>query len=415
MRRGTAWIGVLLVSATAAALAEDWPRFRGPEGTGISREREVPLKWAAAENVRWKAPLPGPGMSSPIVWGGRVFLTQALDREGTQRALLCFDRHTGRLLWQRAVEHREKESTYDGEPHFCSATPATDGQRVVAFFASAGLLCTDMNGRVLWRKDLGRCEQIWGTASSPILHKDLVILNFGPGPRTFLIALDKRTGQERWRVAKPGTFGEKPSEWMGSWATPVAARIRGREELIMMWPDAVESHDPATGRTLWTCRGLGRLSYTSPLVTPEVVVAFSGFGGPALAVRTGGSGDVTETHRLWREEKSTQRIGSGVIVDGHAYIVNENGTAQCIDWKSGRTLWTERATGRTWSSIVHAAGRLYVTDQQGETTVLAAKPVLEVLARNPLGERTQASIAVSDGELFIRTYAHLWCIGGPKR
>lgn len=404
--------------ASSAARADNWPRWRGAEGIGYSAEKNVPTKWSSdtGENIRWKTPLTGPGMSSPIVWGQRIFLTQALDKQGTQRAILCFDRKDGKKLWQTAVEFKGKESTYEGEPHYCSATPATDGERVVASFGSAGVLCCDVNGKDLWRRDLGPCEQIWGNASSPILYRDLVILNFGPGERTFLVALDKKTGKDVWRVPiAGGSFGTDPKMWTGSWSTPVIARAPDGDELIMTWPDAVTAYNPATGKQRWTCKGLTKLVYTSPLVTSDSVVAMSGFGGSYMAVRRGGSGDVSDTHLLWQAPKATQRIGSGAIVGDHAYIINENGTAECIDRKSGKTLWLERVGGRFWSSLVHVDGRLYATNQQGETVVLAAKPVFEVLNRNSLGERTQASIAVSNGELFIRTYERLWCIGAPDK
>jgi len=412
LRRSLLTAGLLFIG-TIGALADNWPGWRGPTGTGRSRDA-APLKWSPTENVRWKTPLPGPGMSSPIVWGDRVFVTQSLDREGRQRALLCFDRKDGRQLWQGLTAYEEKESTYDSEPHYASATPATDGQRVVASFGSAGVVCYDFAGKELWRRDLGKAEQIWGNASSPVIWGDLVFLNFGPGERTFLVAMDKKTGRDVWKVDQPGAYGKAPTEWMGSWSTPVIARIGSRDELIMTWPEAAKAYNPRTGQLLWSCGGLGKLVYTSPLVTPEVVVAMGGFTGPMLAVKPGGSGDVTETHRLWRVEKSPQRIGSGVIVGEHVYVVNENGVAQCIELKTGKSLWEERAAGRSWGSIVHAGGRLYLTDQKGETLVLAAKPQFEVLSRNPLNERSQSSPAVSDGEIFIRTYQHLWCLSDKR-
>lgn len=411
--RALAAAGFVAGLCALAARAENWPGWRGPTMDGRSGEREVPLRWSATENVRWKAPLPGPGMSSPIVWGDRVFVTQSLDRNGRRRALLCFDRKDGKLLWQRVTDYDGEESTYPGEPHYCSASPATDGERVVAWFGSAGVVCYDFTGRELWRRDLGRCEHIWGNASSPVIHGGRVFLNFGPGDRTFLIALDSRTGRELWRVDEPGNSAGGPAEWIGSWSTPVVARLGGREELILSWPLAVKSYDPATGRLLWLCRGLGRLVYSSPVVTPEAVVALSGYGGPALAVRPGGNGDVTETHRLWLlADRQPQRIGSAVAVGEHLYLVNAIGTAQCIELKTGRTVFEERVGAGAWGSTVYAAGRLYCTNQQGETVVLAAQPRFQVIARNPLGERSQSTPAIADGEVFIRTYQHLWCIGG---
>jgi outer membrane protein assembly factor BamB len=408
-------LSAVLVLTTQSVRADNWPQWRGPDGTGISRETNLPLKWSASENVRWKAPLPGPGMSSPIVWGNRVFLTQSLDREGKRRALLCFDRKDGKQLWQAVTEFEGKESTYDGEKHFCSASPVTDGERVVVSFASAGIVCYDMNGKPVWKRELGPCDQIWGTAASPIIYQNLVIHNFGPGERTFLIALDKKTGKDVWKLDAHGKFGTTQPEWIGSWSTPVICRRDGRDELIMTWPDEVRAYEPRTGKLLWNSKGLGKLVYTSPLATADCVVAMSGFGGPAVALRRGSeTGDITDTNRLWREEKAPQRIGSGVIVGEHLFRVNENGVAECLELKTGKALWSERATGTTWSSLVYADGKLYIGSQRGEVVVLAAKPSFEVLARNTTDERMQSSLAISNGELFIRTYNHLWCIGTAK-
>ena len=402
--------GALLAGAATSVRAENWPGFRGPLGTGESSEKQVPLRWSATENVRWKAPLPTPSMSSPAVWGQRIFLTQPLDRGGRDRAVLCLDRKNGKELWRGVTVYSGTESTYSGESHYCSGTPATDGERVVAVLGSAGAVCYDMAGKELWGRDFGRAEQIWGTAISPVIWKDLVFINFGPGENTFLAALDKKTGKDVWRIDNPGKYGTDPKDWIGSWSTPLPARYNGRDELIISWPQAVRSVDPRTGKELWRCGGLGNLVYTSPLLSPEVIVAMGGFQGPAIGIKPGGSGDVTATHQLWRVERNPQRIGSGVIVGAHVYILNAIGTAQCIELKTGKTLWEERAGKESWSSMVHAAGRLYVTDQSGTTIVLAAKPQFEVLARNPLDDRNQATPAISNGEIFLRTYQHLWCI-----
>jgi outer membrane protein assembly factor BamB len=415
-----ATVGIVVGLAGLAGRGDDWLAWRGPQADGHSRERNLPLKWSAAENVRWKTPLPGPGNSTPVVAGQRIFITQATER-GAKRSLMCFDRRQGTLLWQQTVEHPDREPTHGTNP-YCSASPVTDGRRVVVSFGSAGIVCYDVEGKLLWRRDLGPCHHIWGNAASPVLHGQLVLLNFGPGERTFLVALDKDTGEEVWRVEEPGgKLGDKgPTEWIGSWSTPVVAAAEGRDEVIVSWPGAVKAYRPKTGELLWSCTGLdkdagtGRLVYTTPLVTPTAIVAMAGYGGPALAVRPGGSGDVSASHRLWRVPNGPQRIGSGVVVGEHVYMVNTPGAMQCIEWATGKVLWTERAAGETWASLVCADGRLYVTDLAGETVVLAARPTFEVLARNPLGERTLASMAVSDGALLIRTYQHLWCIGAAE-
>jgi outer membrane protein assembly factor BamB len=406
-------VSLALVCAGAASLAaaENWPSRWGPSGNSMSGETRVPLRWSRDQGVRWKTPLPAPGNSCPIVWENQVIVTQSFDREGSRRGLLSFDRRDGRKLWEASIPFAGKESTHQDNP-YCSHSPVTDGERVIALLGSAGILCTDMRGRQLWRKETGPLEQIWGTAASPRIHGNLVFFNCGPGDRTFLLALDKRTGREVWRVDEPGKYGHKAEEWMGSWSDPAIVRVRGRDELIMAWPGAVKAYDPATGRLLWTCRGLSPLVYTTPLVTPEVVVVLCGYGGAWMAVRPGGDGDVTETHRLWRHERASQRIGSGVIIGEHVYLVNEPGTAQCFEWRTGKEIFNERLGSTTWGSLVHAAGRLYSTSLRGETAVFAAKPQFEVLARNPLEERTMATPAISNGEIFIRTHEHLWCIQG---
>lgn len=406
----------ILAAPPSPARADNWPAWRGADGMGRCAERDLPVKWSADENVRWKVALPGPGNSTPVVWGERIFVTQATDK-GQKRGLLCLSRKDGKTLWHKVVEHKGEESTHDTNP-YCSASPATDGERVVVSYGSAGVFCYDFEGKELWHRDLGKCEHIWGNASSPVLYGDLVLLNFGPGERTFLIAMNKKDGKDVWKVEEPGgKSGVKgQEEWLGSWSTPTLLKLKERDELVMSWPGVVKAYAPKTGDLLWTCKGLDkdkapdRLVYTSPLVSPEAVVAMAGYGGPALAVRPGGKGDVTETHRLWRLPSAPQRIGSGVIVGEHVYVVNEPGTAECIELKTGKTVWNERVGAHVWGSLVHAGDKLYVTNVEGETLVLAAKPKFEV-SRNPLKEKTLASVAVSDGNIFIRTYKHLWCIG----
>ena len=316
------------------------------------------------------------------------------------------------------MDYKDSEPTHGTNP-YCSASPATDGKNVVVSYGSAGVACYDFEGNLQWHRDLGKCIHIWGNAASPVLYENLVFLNFGPGERTFLIALDKKTGEDVWKMDEPGgkTGFAGSSEWIGSWSTPIITKVSGRDELVMSWPGGVKAYTPKTGEILWSCIGseydksLGRFVYTSPLASEQAIVAMSGYGGPYIAIKPGGSGDVTKTHRLWRVPSGPQRIGSGVIIGDHIFMVNEQGTAQCIELKTGKTLWTQRVTTPTWGSLVHAGDRLYITSMEGETVIMAAKPKLEVIAQNHLKERTLASIAVSEGEIFIRTYKNLWCIG----
>jgi outer membrane protein assembly factor BamB len=365
--------------------------------------------------------LPERGNSTPIVWDQRIFITQA---EENRRTVRCFNRDDGKLLWQSGVTYAEKEVTHETNPQ-CSASPVTDGERVIVSFGSAGLYCYDLSGKETWHRDLGRQAHIWGNGASPIIHGELCILNFGPGERTFLIAVNKKTGQTVWQVNEPGgSFGEsKPGEkpdWVGSWCTPVIINENGREEMIMSWPKRVAAYNPQTGKELWTCGGLNPLVYTSPLYADGTVVAMGGFGGMALAVKAGGNGDVTETHRLWHHPKTKQRIGSGVIDEGHIYILNDPGVAECFELKTGKLIWEERLAGpgpdnSSWSSMVVADGRLYVINHSGDTFVLKAAPMFQRLVTNSLGESDNASLALSNGDIFIRTHKALWCIAEGGR
>jgi len=401
--------------ATASASSGDWPAFRGPLGNGVANEDQVPLRWGLDKNVRWKAALPGPGNSSPIVSNGRVFVTCAED-QGRNRNLYCFDQRTGKERWVRTVRFPSVELTHRSNP-YCASTPVSDGARVVVWHGSAGVLCYDFNGKELWNKNLGAVQHVWGYASSPILYRGKVIVNFGPGPQTFLGALDLKTGDLLWKVDEPGGVGPNDTRLVGSWSTPIIIHVDGKDQILCCMPTRVIAYDPERGTILWTCGGLaaeqGDLVYTSPVVAGGVGVALTGFiDGPAIGFKLGGSGDVTASQRLWRE-KQPQRIGSGVIVDGMLYIANAGpATAQCIDCQTGKVRWTARiSAGANWGSIVLAAGRLYVTSKSGVTTVFRPNPHrFELLAINDLGEPSNATPAISDGQIFLRTDGHLYCI-----
>ena len=392
-----------------AGMAGDWPQWRGPEGTGISVEKNLPTVWGTNQNVCWKTPLPEPGNSTPVVWRNQVFITQAVKNK---RTVMCFDCANGKLQWQSGADAVDQEPTHQTNP-YCSGSPVTDGERVIASFGSAGVYCYDFEGNELWHRDLGKQSHMWGVSSSPVLHGELCLLNFGPGERTFLIALNRKTGETIWQHDEPGGRADK---YIGSWSTPIVIQAGSREELIAPWPERVAAFDPKTGRELWTCRGLNPLVYTSPLYAEGIVVVMGGYNGSALAVKAGGSGDVTETNRLWHVPKTKQRIGSGVISKGYIYILNDPGVAECFELRTGKLVWEERLNGPgakadNWSSLVLAEDNLYAINQSGDGLVFKANPQFQVVSTDPLGELTRSSIAVSDGQLFIRTYKGLWCIG----
>jgi hypothetical protein len=413
-------VAVLTVLPAMAASAADWPAWRGPTGQGASDEKGLPLTWSATENVKWKVPLADPGNSTPVVWGDRVFLTQA-NKGGTVRSVICFSRTDGKVLWQKDLAYDVAERAYNPN-WYANASPATDGERVVVSFGSAGLYCYDLAGKELWKRtDLGKWEHTFGNSASPVLYGELVIQWCGPNDkgRNYLLAVKKTTGETVW----------EHDESFGSWSTPVVARVKDQDQIILGQsrdakggPESkagyLKGFDPATGKELWRCQGLNSYVYTSALYADGVAVGMSGYGGSALAVQLGGTGDVTKD-RLWLHPKAVQRVGSGVIVGPHVYMVDENGAPHCYELRTGADLWEGEQRlkdGMTWGSLVHADGRLYLLTRSGKTVVLAANPKFEVLAVNALGagEQSNSSVAISNGDIFIRTFKHLWCIGAQR-
>ncbi|MCH7729770.1 MAG: PQQ-binding-like beta-propeller repeat protein [Planctomycetes bacterium] len=388
---------VLLLVSTV--FADNWPAWRGADGTGISRERNLPTRWSPTENIRWKVPLPEPCNSTPVIWDNHVFLTQGLDG-GRRRALLALDRETGKTLWQREVPCATKETTHRQNPP-CSSSPVTDGKTVYTYFASSGVLAFDFKGNELWKRDFGPVLHRWGNGGSPILYKNLLILFHGPGDPSILYALDKNTGETIWKSQEVGIN----SNIFGSWSTPLVLRTSNRDELILPLPGEkiggvgwFKSYDPNNGKLLWQCDGLGNEVYAMPIVGNDggIIVGISGHNGPTMAVRPGGSGNVTESHRLWRtEEKTPQRIGSGVIHKGHLFIADANGIMECLDAKTGEVVWKERVGGNLWGSILLAGGNLYATNLEGDTFIVSASPKYELVAKNSLDEPTYAALAVS--------------------
>lgn len=400
-------LGALLAAGglVAAAGAADWPAWRGPTGQGFCEETNVPVTWSGKDNVKWKVPLAFQGNSTPIVWGNRIFLTQA-NKGGTVRSLLCLDRADGKLLWQKDVAYPDKERNWNVS-WYANASPVTDGKLVVVSFASAGMYCYDFAGQEVWKRtDLGKWEHSFGNGSSPVLYQDLAILWCGPNEgkgRNFLLAVNKQTGSTVW----------EHDEKVGSWGTPLVAKVNGQDQLLLSVVPYLKGFDPKTGKELWLCNGLTKYVYTSPLYGNGVAVSMSGYGGAAFAVKLGGSGDIAKD-RLWHHPKNIQRVGSGMVVGDHVYMVDENGVPRCYELTTGKEVWqvAQRPGGITWGSMVHADGRLYVLMRDGTTLVFKASPKYELVAANrlPPGEQTNSSLVISNGEVFLRTFRHLWCI-----
>lgn len=415
--RTTSLIAVGLLLAAHSLSAANWPAWRGPTNDGVTEETDLPITWSASSGVKWKTPLPDRGNSTPVVWGNQVFITQSTPKEN-KRSLMCFDKATGKLLWQSGITCTDNEPSHATNP-YCSASPATDGERVVVSYGSA-VYCYDLSGKEQWhRTDLGKQHHIWGNASSPVLAGDRIFFNFGPGEKTVMYCFDKKTGKTLWQHDEPGGNsgeGGGGKSWLGAWSDPLLRKVDKHYELFMTYPAHVIGLDPLNGKELWSCEGLTPLSYNSPLYADGMVIAMCGYGGSALAVKAGGIGDVTTSNRVWLLPKVSQRIGSGVVHEGFHYILTDGGVAECRDLKTGNLVWSERCkgpgpTGQNWSSLVRSGDKLYAVNQGGDAFVFKTGPKFELLSTNSIGEKVIASIAVSDGLLFIRSHQNLWCIG----
>ena len=402
---------------SATTLAGDWLQFRGPGGLGVSEEKNLPTEWSSEKNIAWQADLAGPGASSPIVVKDRVYLTCYTgygievgkgEQKDLRRHLLCFDRKTGKQLWAKEFEPKLPEHEYQGEGSYhgyAASTPTSDGDRLYVFFGKSGVFCFDLDGQQLWQASVGEGTNGWGSGTSPVLFGKLLIINASVESGS-LVALDKLTGDEVWKAEGINS----------AWNTPLLVEGKGRKELIVSTESRLRSFDPESGKPLWDADGVHRYVCPSVVAHDNVVFAIGG-GHTSLAVRLGGSGDVTESHGLWRQ-KSGSNVGSPVYHDGHLYWVSDGGGLMCCqNAQTGEFVYQERLEprpGNIWSSPVLADGKLYLVSQHDGTYVVAAQPKFELLAHNKFADddsRTNASPAVHGGQLLLRTDKRLYCIG----
>jgi len=410
------WLAVQLL-LTTAALAADWPAWRGPDSSArlTDNESKFPVTWTEAD-VTWKIPLPDRGNSSPVVVGDRVFLTQSTDK-GAQRSLMCLDRKTGKLLWQKDVAYPKQEPTHGTNPH-CSSTPVSDGKVVYVWHGSAGFFAYDMSGKELWKRDFGEFVHIWGNAASPILFQDTVIQHLGPGLTCSLVAMNRQTGKTVWQTDLPTAQSEKVEQFKGSWATPLMIQVGNATQLVLPLPKRLTGFDPTTGKEIWYCEGLSDLCYTDTLAAKDVLVAMCGYGGPAIGMKfpkAGDKGNLTATHQLWVTPRNQQRIGSGIAIGDHVFICNEPGAGLCIEAATGKVVWQERIGRNSWSSMCLVNGKLYIPDQSGAIHVLEPDAAaFKLIASNkvtPGNEHSNSTPAFANGQIFHRTWQNLYCIG----
>jgi outer membrane protein assembly factor BamB len=419
----------LLASLFAAGQPAAWPQWRGPSGQGYSDDPRVPLSWGETENLLWKAPLPGAGNSTPIVWGDRVFLTAASPK-GDERYVLCLSAHDGKVLWQRTASRGvEPGKTHDWNG-YASASCATDGEHVYAFFGTPGLFCYDPDGQLVWQHAFGvfTSEAGWGTAASPFLFEDLVIQNCdNDGPKALdkgrqppeaapmaLVALDKKTGAVRWTA---------PRDQGRGFSTPrLVPGADGRVDLVLNGPQGVWGYDPRTGKERWRCTRSApgdqhRFGEPLPITDGQTLFVLSGRPGPCQAVRLGGSGDVTGSHVLWQGVRRGHRdVASPVLWEGRVYVADNKGMLTCYDLHNGTELYSGRlGSGKAIASPVAVRRKLLFVLDDGVTAVVEPGPAFQVVRRNRLGEAGSldfnASPAIADGRLFVRSQSCLYCIG----
>ena len=432
----------LLASAVTAAEpalepADQWPQWRGPRSTGVAPKADPPLTWNEEEgdNVRWKTPIPGRGLSTPIVWGDRVFLTTAIpvgdslpprfsQAPGNHDNLpvthrhrfvaLAVDRASGKIVWQKMLREALPHEQGHHTASLASNSPVTDGERLYAFFGSFGLYCLDFAGNVVWRADFGLMESLHGhgEGSSPVLHGDSLFVNWDHEGKSFVAALDKRTGEQRWKVDR---------DEVTSWATPIILEHAGQHQLIISGTSRVRGYDPDTGRVIWECGGLSSNIVASPVAGDGLVFAGSSYDKRALlAIRLeGAKGDITGSdHVVWSRVRGTPYVPSPLLYgDALYYLTHYQGVLTRVHAASGEDrpgAFRLEGIKNVYASPVAAAGRIYVTDLDGTTTVITAGEIPRTLSINRLSEPVSASAAIAGSEVFLRGQKHLYCLAEEK-
>jgi outer membrane protein assembly factor BamB len=404
--------------------AVDWPQFRGPGGKGVSQQRGLPATWSAEQNIVWKTPMPGFGASSPITVGKNIFVTAysgygqgsevPSDKPKLRHHVVCLDVDSGKVKWDRSIPAKQPPQTINQTDYvtwtakhgYASSSAVSDGASVFAFFGETGVIAYDLSGQELWTARVGSQTHGFGTGASPILHGNLLIVNASIESES-LVVLDKKTGREVWRA--PGVEN--------SWNTPVLVDAPGRKELVVMTKFKLLSFDAATGKPLWNAEGSKPPMYVCPsaITHDGIVYAVNGYHGPAIAIRSGGSGDVTATHQVWSVKKGSS-VSSPAYHDGHLYWANDQGFAICVNAATGKVVYQERvepAPGDIYASATIADGKIYYVSRKKGTYVYAAEPKFRLLAHNVIATDESifnASPVITDKGLLLRSDKFLYHI-----
>lgn len=399
---------IALASATRLGRAQDWPQFRGPTGQGVSAATGLPLEWSESKNILWKTPVAGSGWSSPVIAGGRVWLTTFVDRGSSLRAL-AFDEETGKALVDVEVFKLKGAESINPKNSRASPTPVVDGDRVYVHFGAEGTAALTPAGQIVWKTRFSYSSQ-HGSGGSPVVFGDLLIVSCDGPDAAFLVALDKATGKQRWK-------SWKRQPWDQAYSTPLAIAVGGRDEIVSVGAYHTAAYDPQTGKEIWGVNYPdGFSNVPRPVYGDGMVYITTGFQQPSLvAIRADGAGDVTKTHIAWTLARGAPLTPSPLLLGEALYVVNDGGIAMCLNARTGAPAWVQRLPGSYSASPVFADGRIYFLSEDGVATVIAPGAELRVLATNRLDGTTYASMAVSSGSFFIRTDRNLYRIGGAVR
>ena len=431
MPRVNSWhfiCAMILAAAAAPVVAGNWPQWRGPAGDSVSAETGLAVKWDEKTSVVWKCPLPGPGASTPAVWGNAIFLTS---HDGDRLLFLRVSKPEGKVEWTREVGQggpmrrgnpKRQEHTFHNLHNMASPSPVTDGEVVVVHFGNGDLAAYDLAGKQFWKrnlqKDHGGYSIWWGHANSPVLWKDLVIsvcmqdsladLQKEPAA-SYLVAHDKKTGEQKWKVMR---MTGSQAEDGDSYTTPLFRQADGRTEMIVVGANQIDAYDPATGKQLWVLPGVkGSRTITGPTLGHGLLFTAEGKKGALLAVRLCGNGKIGSDAVVWSQKQSTPDAPCPVLWQDLLFTVSDNGIAQCLDAKTGKVHWAERLQGDFKASPLAADGKVYFMNLNGRCTVTAAAANFEKLADNQIDDDTIASLAVSDGRIYLRGKKALYAIG----
>jgi outer membrane protein assembly factor BamB len=399
----------LLPVISSIAGTTEWPQFRGPNGQGHAAATHLPIEWNASKNVAWKQVIPGRGWSSPVISQGRIFLTSAVpstDASGMSLRSLALESGTGTILWNVEIFQPSSSPGIHQKNSHASPTPVLEGDRVFVHFGHQGTACLDRSGAVLWRNESLRYEPVHGNGGSPAIVGDALIFSCDGGSSPFLVALNKNSGAVLWKTARSVEASKT-----FSFSTPLAITVNGRVEVLSPASNMIGAYDPLNGRELWKVRYDGYSVIPRPVFGHGLIYFGTGYDRPSLlAIKPGGTGDVTDSHVVWRLTRGAPNTPSPLLVGDELYIVSDAGMASCLEARTGQSHWQERLGGNCSASPVFADGKIYVQNEEGVGFVLKPGKEFQKLAANDLGERSLASLAVAENALFIRTAQHLYRI-----